>query len=463
MSIIPDQSELKMRYELEKVYKQDQKLSSLEKIVKIEFLINLLVGILIISMVVLVVNWRLDLVKLIVKQDEGVIPAAEKSIPERVVLAAENQKSPVFINEQSVDIDKVFRVETGTIRLTTTGVLKREVFGFLPYWVMPKLDEINLKLLTRVSYFGLEVDKNGDIIKYDSSGKILESWFYFQGPIFDGFVKKAHSEKIKVELTIKCFNQTNIINLVTTEDARTKLVNNVLFLLNSRKLDGINIDFEYIGEPTKEVRDGFSALIIELNSELKRQNPDATLTIDTFVDAASNTRIHDVGILSKNSDALVIMGYDFHTPQSGAAGPVAPMEGYGNSIVGLLGSYLEKVPSEKIILAVPYYGYDWLVLDSGRNAETAGGQANVKIIPYAEIAAATKNTKIQWDENAKTPWYSYKDGDGIRVVHFENTRSLAYKYDYINQKNLQGVGIWALGFDGKREELLQLLSDKFAK
>ncbi|TSC64130.1 MAG: Glycosyl hydrolase, family 18, partial [Microgenomates group bacterium Gr01-1014_93] len=348
MEALPDQNELKMRYELEKVYNQDQKLSSLEKIVKVEFFVNIIVGLLILAIMIFVVFWRLDLLNLLGKQVVPVPDLSKMPTTERVVVAVEKEQTPVFISEQSVDIDKAFQADSGSIRLTSSGNLKREVFGFLPYWVMTRLDEINLKLLTTVSYFGLEVDKDGEIIKYDSNGKMLSPWFYFQsGPIFDNFIKKAHSEKIKVQVTLKCFNQSNIISLVTSQSARKKFIDNAIFLVNSRGLDGVNIDFEYIGEPSKEVRDGFSSLVIELNTELKRQNPNASLTIDTFVDAASNTRIHDPEILSKNSDVLVIMGYDFHTPESSLAGPVAPMEGYGNSIVGLLGSYLDKVPAEK--------------------------------------------------------------------------------------------------------------------
>lgn len=449
---------IKLRYELEKVYQQDKKLSTLEKVVKAGIIVNLIIGILLIGTVIFFVIGK--------KDNIFIQTAAEsiKTVPERVVLAAEGKSSPIFISEQSVDIEKAFKAEPSNIRLTSFGRLKKEVFGFLPYWVIGRLDEINIELLTTVSYFGLEADKNGNIIKYDANRETLSSYEYFQSsPTFDRFVKKARSNRLKVLVTLKCFNQPNIINLVTSPSARTNFINNAIFLMNSKGLDGLNIDFEYIGEPTKEVRDGFSILIMELNKELKRQNPDAILTIDTFVDAASNTRIHDVALLAEHSDALVIMGYDFHTPQSLVTGPVAPMEGYGNSLVGLLSSYLEKVAADKIILAVPYYGYDWLVTEGGRNVGVSGGEVNVRILPYAEIADATKNAQIQWDENAKTPWYSYQDVSGTRVVHFENARSLAYKYDFINDKSLQGVGIWALGFDGKREELLQLLSDKFAE
>lgn len=447
-------------------YQQQKKIGFLEKIVQFNILVNLILGALILFVVIFIVFWRLDLINYFSKKSGTNSLASEniKKTKERVIIASENELDPIFINEQSIDIEKAFKIAPSNIHLTTSGQLKKEVFGFLPYWVMPKLDEINTKLLTSVSYFGLDTDKNGNIIKKDSDGSVVKPWFYFQStPIFGSFIQKAHRQKIKVLVTIKCFVQSDIVNLVSSQKARDNFINNAIFLVESKNLDGVNIDFEYIGEPPKEITDGFSILVMDLNKKIKSTHPNAILTIDTFVDGASNTRLHDPALLAQHSDALVIMGYDFHTPKSTSAGPIAPMEGYGDSLVGFMSSYLEKVPKEKLILAVPYYGYDWPVDSADRNAQVAGDSANVKILPYAEIADAIKNTQVQWDENAQTPWYSYKEGGTTRVVHFENTRSLGVKYDFINQKDLKGVGIWALGFDGKREELLQLISDKFAK
>lgn len=373
--------------------------------------------------------------------------------------------SKLFINAQSVDIDNTFRQPADKIQLTINGPLKKRVFGFLPYWAFHKIDDIDIRLLTDISYFGLDTDANGNIIKNDAQGRLLPGWNTLErDPQFGKFLAKARKNKTKVHLTIKCFNQSDIVKLTASQEARENFINNAIYLLNSKSFDGINLDFEYIGTPSKAVTDGFSLLVIDLNKEMKRQYPNAELTIDTFVDAASATRINDVPVLAQNSDALVIMGYDFHTPGSAIVGPVAPFEGYGNSLSGLMSSYLEKAPAEKLILAVPYYGYDWPVINVNKNAAVVGGRADVRILSYAEASEISRGKQIFWDEDAKTPWFAYIDASKrTRVVHFENTRSLGIKYDYVNQKNLAGIGIWALGFDGLKKDLEQLIADKFSK
>ncbi len=449
----------------------EKRLSFLEKMVAVDLWLNLIVGGIVLFLGIFIIAWRFDLIDYFQKKipSNSIVsstPEIKQQViaPQAVKVADSNPASPIFINQQGVDIEKAFKAPAPNLKLTVNGQLKKEVFGFLPYWAFSKLDEINTKLLTSVSYFGLEVDGEGNIIKNDSTGKIVEPWFRFNSDLnFAKFIKDAKRDRIKVSVTLKCFGQVNIVNLVTSDKARENFVNNAIYLVNSKSLDGVNIDFEYIGTPPQEVIDGFSILITKLNKDLKGQYPKAIVSIDTFVDAGANTRIHDIPVLAKNSDALVIMGYDFSTPQSSSPGPIAPIEGHGYSIISFVGSYLEKVPAEKIILAVPYYGYDWPVAGDEKNTQVIGSKTDVKIYPYGEIAANIKDSQINWDTTAQSPWYSYIDSVGQkRVVYFENPRSLGVKYDYINQKNLQGVGIWALGFDGKRTDLLQLLADKFA-
>ncbi|MCL4415334.1 MAG: glycosyl hydrolase family 18 protein, partial [Actinobacteria bacterium] len=114
-------------------------------------------------------------------------------------------------------------------------------------------------------------------------------------------------------------------------------------------------------------------------------------------------------------------------------------------------NYLEKIPAEKIILAVPYYGYDW------------PKNSSASILSYSEIANSSKNSKISWDETTQTPFYNYSDDNDVEhVVHFDNVRSLGIKYDFVNKKDLKGIGIWALGYDGQNQELKKLIVDKFS-
>lgn len=455
----------------------------LKRIIKTEILLNaLLVLILVVSLYVGFVL-RFDIQKYFDKNSATVAQpettgdkttngkTSDINLGFRVVEAAEKQPSPeedspnIYITQHGVNLDQVFMAAPSG-KLTIYGQFKNEIMGFLPYWAIPRIDQINTQILTSISYFGLEVDGNGEIIKYDTNRQPIDAWVYLQKDKgLKSLFQKSQNNKLKIYLTLKCFNQDNIIRLTTSEKSREKFISSALYLMNSQALDGLNIDFEYIGTPSKQVRDGFSALIINLNKAMKAEYPHSVLTIDTFVDAASATRIHDVPVLAENSDGLVIMGYDFHTPASSVPGPVAPMEGQGLSIKGLMASYLDKAPAGKLILAVPYYGYDWPVKQVGSGFEVSGTRQEVKIVPYGEIMAATRDTKILWDENAQVPWYIYQDSQTkqSRVVYFENVRSLSTKYEFAKQKRLGGVAIWALGFDGTQTELGQTLIDKFAE
>lgn len=455
------------------------RIKKLEKIVKTEILLNVLLVLVLVVFLYVSFVLRFDILKYFNK--DAVFPDARPGestdgktdgvdLNFRVVAAEKNPagepSSALYVTKHGVDLDKVFQASPAG-KLTAHGRFKNEIMGFLPYWAVPKLDQIDTKTITSISYFGLEVDGSGEVIKYDTSKRPLEAWTYLQKDKgLEGLIRKVKNNKLKLYLTLKCFNQSNIVALTTSPKAREQFITSALYLMSSKSFDGLNIDFEYIGTPDKKVRDGFSALMIDLNNAMKAQYSDSVLTIDTFVDAASATRIHDIPVLAANSDGLVIMGYDFHTPNSSRPGPVVPMEGSGLSIKGLMASYLDKAPADKLILAVPYYGYDWPVAKLGSGGyEVSGVEQQVNVLAYAEIADATKNARILWDENAQVPWYSYQDPKTKvqRVVYFENVRSLGIKYDYVKQNKLQGVAIWALGFDGKRAELGQTLIDKFAE
>ena len=384
------------------------------------------------------------------------------NLPQKSIISTQNpvrppvavEKGPipvVYANVQPVDPEKIFSIKSSNITLTITGRPKKEVLGFFPYWMLPKQQEVNLNTLTSIALFGLEVDGAGNIVTKGDDAQAAGGWNMWKNPELDTFIKRAKSQDIKVYLTFKSFNSSNIEALAKSDTAQKSFIANALYLVNSKNLDGINIDFEYIGVPTDEVRDGFTRLITNLNTELKRQIPSALLSIDTYLVSGSEKGIFNVSVLAQNLDAFVIMGYDMHTPLGGP-GPVSAMGGETN-IIGYVQNYLEKTGASKLILAVPYYGYDW-----PKDSITSDA---VKVLPYAEIAESSKNTKLSWDETSQTPFFTYKEGDVERIVYFDNVRSLGIKYDFINNKNLKGVGLWALGYDGQNQDLEKLLIDKF--
>lgn len=384
---------------------------------------------------------------------KGPEPTAISTSPIKIPITAGGAIPLVYANTKTIDPNKIFSEKTKTAPLKISGKPKKEILGFFPYWMLPKADDVNLATLTSISLFGLEVDDKGNIVTGNADNKTTGGWGMWRDPKLDDFILKAKSQNISVYLTLKSFDNGNIESIAMSDSAQKNLINNAMYLVNSKDLKGINIDFEYVGNPTDKIRDGFTKFITALNTEMKRQIPDSVLTIDTYLVSGSEKDIFDIPAVAKNSDAFVIMGYDMHTP-SGGAGPVAAMGGDTN-VVRYVDNYLKQIDASKLILAVPYYGYDWPENVASPSADM------VKILPYAEIADQSQKMQLSWNEVSKTPFFTYSDNGGQRVVHFDNIRSLGIKYDFINNENLRGVGIWALGYDGQNQDLEQLLIDKF--
>ena len=46
------------------------------------------------------------------------------------------------------------------------------------------------------------------------------------------------------------------------------------------------------------------------------------------------------------------------------------------------------------------------------------------------------------------------------VIYYESPRSIAYKLDYVNQLDLGGIAIWALGYEGEGRDLWEVIGNK---
>ncbi len=378
-----------------------------------------------------------------------------------IIAAPKLSNESLYINQKVVFIDKKYFNIPEKFILTMNGPIKKEVFGYLPYWMIQNLDDIDTRTLTSVSYFGLEVNGDGQIVNRAQNDGFspYDTW---QNDIkLKNFLTKIKKNKTKIFVTFKSFDNDAIKKIATSPESSQNFIQTILYQVNSHSLDGVNIDFEYSGGVDKEIRDKFSVLMSSLNDALKSQNQNTALTISVYVTAATIPQLWDIPYIANHSDSVVIMGYDFFTPQSSSAGPVAPISGYENSLTGMINNFLEQIPPDKITLAVPYYAYDWTTENQGKNSKAVLG-VNASTLSFAEAKDMSQGKNVIWDNDSQTPWYSYVDRVGqIHVVHFENIRSLGAKYDLVNTKNLHGIGIWALGLEGNDTETTQLIIDKF--
>ena len=95
--------------------------------------------------------------------------------------------------------------------------------------------------------------------------------------------------------------------------------------------------------------------------------------------------------------------------------------------------------------------------------------ASVAVLYETALQFATDNGR-QYDPVEGVAWTTYQRQNctatygcvtATRELYYDDAQSLAAKYDLINSYGIRGVGIWALGYDGSRPELYQVIKDKF--
>ncbi len=322
--------------------------------------------------------------------------------------------------------------------------LNRAVFGYLPDWEYNNGAYKNLKyeLLSHIAAFAFSVSNNGDI-------SIPSAW-----PWTD-MINNAHSNGVKVIMVAVNFDSNGIHHIISDSAAKINFIESAKNQINTYKLDGINIDFEGLSRVDNSA--AINNFMKDLTDSIHAAFQGSEVS---FASPAVNWGGWDFTGLANSCDYLFVMGYDFFGSWSQTTGPVAPLTGGTINVTNTINvqyAQVVQVSPQKLILGVPYYGSYWT---------TATGNPGSKVIafissPYFSTSQPGSETYgLIWDNLYQTSWYKWKSASWNQVW-FDNDSSLSLKYDFAVNKNLKGVGMWALGYDGVRQELWNLLSVKF--
>lgn len=321
--------------------------------------------------------------------------------------------------------------------------LQKQVFGFHPYWEGSSYTNYTFDLLSTIAYFSYEVNP--------TTGYAVTMNNWSNTPL----VQWAHSNGVKVVLCATLFSGHS--TFFGSAAAQSNLINELIRVVQLRNADGVNIDFE--GMSSTNYRVPFTAFMSNLAARMRAAVSGSQVSV--CLPAVDWYNVFDVAAFNGFLDHCVMMGYDYYWRTGPNAGPVAPLKAssvFGSQCVGRsVSNYLAAGLSPgKLVVGVPYYGYEWPTASTNYGAATTGsGTARVYSVAIARAATYGKG----WDTNSLTPYYMY----GAYVQGwFEDTNSLGAKYDFFLQKDLGGIGIWALGYDDAQPELWDLLAEKFA-
>ncbi|MFX1275299.1 MAG: N-acetylmuramoyl-L-alanine amidase [Promethearchaeota archaeon] len=318
-------------------------------------------------------------------------------------------------------------------------------YGFWPYWTNPSSYEPNWDALTYIAYFSWGANSDGTL----SPPGIAQ---------FNTVKTNAQQNSVKITICITCFDQNTQDSIFAYH--KNDFANNVLDVLETYNVDGVNLDFEF-PNPTNSLTGGSNLLLFEqlmeiLFNTLKTANPNNHIS---FCVSGSVESIYRNNYLSQYTDAVFLMGYDYHWRSGPTTGAVSPYDDPNQfDIVDSVNRLTNYYLNSQIILGVPFYGYDWPCSSSIAGASTIGSGVSV-LLRNAIINAQTYG-RI-WDSNSHTPWYRYQDGSEWHQCWYEDSESLGLKFDYVNLINLRGVGFWALGYE--TSDIWSLIISKFSE
>ena len=297
-------------------------------------------------------------------------------------------------------------------------------------WLVPWDNQAGIDSITRnvdyidaISPFWYHVNEDGSLtVVKDGEDPVV--------------TKLATDNKIPLIPTISnSFDGKKISGFLNDPVQKKNAIKNIVDLVNGKKYDGIDIDYEGI---LSADMDAFTAFIKDLRAELNKTKK--KLTIAIMSKTANSFKIYgnrgqDWPKLALYVDEFRIMAYDY-----GWRGSIPRSIAPAYWVEDVIKYAVANVPKEKIYLGVPFYGYGW-------------SSDFFSSYTYSTISFILEKYGVdfQYDPVQKTNRLFYVSDQDIRdpkIAHevwFENHVSLEPKLEFVTKYGIGGISIWRLG------------------
>lgn len=247
------------------------------------------------------------------------------------------------------------------------------------------------------------------------------------------YVETAHEKGLEVWGLVDNFNQeVDMKEVLTNTTAREKLTDQLIEAALEYQLDGLNIDFENLGE---ELGDAYIEFLRELSVQCRKNG--LVLSSDNTVPRDFSS-YYQRGEQAEVVDYFIIMGYDEHYSGS-EPGSVASLSFEKE---GIEATIAEGVPADKIISGVPFYTRLWKTDTNGEVSSEAIG------MDRADATLEANGVTANWSDETSQDYAEYHDPDGaLYQIWLENEASIELKAKLVPEYQLAGIAAWKLGFE----------------
>lgn len=222
--------------------------------------------------------------------------------------------------------------------------------------------------------------------------------------------------------------------ILTTDSVQDTLLTNVVNTMRQKNYKGLVIDFEYIFPQNRE---DFNRFISKVAARLRPLGYTIASALAPKLSANQQGLLyeaHDYPVHGRIMDFVILMTYEWGYIY-GPAQAVAPAD----QVEKVLQYATSVIPSEKILMGMPNYGYDWtLPFVQGSSARSITNNQAISI-------ARRVGANIQFDSKAQAPFFRYYDEQGRQhEVWFDDARSIQARLKSVQDYNLAGVSYWTI-------------------
>jgi chitinase len=317
-------------------------------------------------------------------------------------------------------------------RADDRGGLTKVVLGYYPSWKQAAFDvaKIRWEDLTHINHAFTKPDAEGNLI-------VPPDYLYPE------LVAAAHARGVKVVMSMGGWENCDGFAPTAADPAkRQKFFGQILDFCKTNGYDGVDIDWEFVSNA--EERENFTAFVKELSARLKAQSPPLLLTAAVPSDGYWGQWIAYED-LAADFDFISFMTYDYHgewTDHAGHNSPLYSCEADACGSVDATFNYAlsRKIPKEKIVLGIPFYGRSFEAEGLYKKATKYGYYG------YGETAALEEmGWRYNWDFCAQVPYL--RSPDGYTILCFDDMRSVYRKCRYVLDKGVAGVIVWEITED----------------